>query len=272
MIAPTPIIAFVMQIDCLDAGSGPAVVLVHGGASSYRQWRALVDHLKSAFRVIAPNMHGVGTTPAWEGPGPYSLAAAGALIEHVCASLPGSIRLVGHSAGGTWAMQAAARLGARVDRLVLLEAAPYDLLRQAGRDAAYGEARALYEYVRDGSERGDWAAIAQRFLNVFDSDGAWEKLSAERRARVMQLMRPNRTQWESLINDRTTLAEWRARLPQRTLFISAPDTWPPLREITRLFIEACPHWTFVDLPGGGHLAPFHRPELVNPMVMEFLAR
>ena len=260
-----------MRIDCLDEGAGPAVVLVHGGASNYRQWRALIDHLKGAFRVIAPNMHGVGATPAWQGPGPYSLAAAGALIERVCASIPGTLRLVGHSAGGVWAMQAAAQLGARVEALVLLEAAAYDLLRQAGRDAAYREARALYDFVCRGTERGEWSAIAERFVNAFAGDGAWQTLSAERRARVERLMRPNRAQWESLIGDRTTLAEWRARLPQRTLFVGAADTWPPLREITQLFMEACPHWTYAHLAQGGHLVAFNRPEQVNPMIMEFLA-
>ena len=261
-----------MRIDCIADGHGPAVVLIHGGASSNRQWQALIDDLRGAFRVIAPNMHGVGSTPAWQGPGAYSLAAAGELIARACEPLRGPISIVGHSAGGAWAMQAAARLGPRVDRLVLLEAAPYDLLRQAGCDSAYQEVTSLYEFVCAGSERGDWAAIAERFLNTFAGDGAWERMSEERRSRAAELMRQNRAQWESLINDRTTLAEWRALLPPRTLFIGSADTWPPLRELTRLFMAECPHWTFAHVPEGGHLAAFTRPDRVHPIIVDFLQR
>lgn len=261
-----------MEIDCSDDGSGAAVVLIHGGASSNRQWKALIDELKDRFRVIAPNMHGVGNTPAWRGPGSYSLADAAALIGELCESIAGKIAIIGHSAGGAWAMQAAAQLGSRVDKLVLLEAAPYDLLRQGGCEAAYREARALYEFVCDGSERGEWAAITERFLNAFVGEGAWERLSVERRARAAELMRRNRGQWESLMNDRTTLAEWAARLPRRTLFVSAADTWPPLRELTNLFARACPHWTFAQVPEGGHMAALYRPDLVNPLIREFLER
>jgi pimeloyl-ACP methyl ester carboxylesterase len=261
-----------VQIDRTDEGSGDAVILIHGGASNNRQWKSLIDDLKPRFRVIAPNMHGAGETPSWQGPNPYRLADAAALIERLCESIAGNVSIVGHSVGGAFAMQAATQLGPRVDKLVLLEAAPYDLLRQAGSDDAYREALALYEFVRDGSERGDWAAIAERFLNAFVGRGTWEKISDERRGRAAQLMRQNCAQWDSLMNDRTTLREWSSRLPHRTLFVSATDTWPPLRELKNLFVKGCPHWTFAEVPEGGHMAPLYRANLVNPVIAEFLKR
>ncbi len=261
-----------VQIDFSDQGSGNAVVLIHSGASNNRQWKSLADDLAPHFRVIAPNMHGAGETPPWHGPNPYSLSDAAALIERLCDSITGNISIVGHSVGGAFAMQTAAQLGARVDNLILLDAAPYDLLRQAGSNHAYGEALALYEFVRDGSERGDWIAIAEKFLNAFVGGGAWEGMSAERRGRAAQLMRHNRAQWDSIMNDRTTLAQWSKSLPHRTLFISAADTWPPLRALANLFIEGCPHWTFAEVPEGGHMAPLYRANLVNPIIAEFLKR
>ena len=261
-----------VQIDHRDEGSGDAVVLIHAGASNNRQWNALADDLAPHFRVIAPNMHGAGETPPWQGPNPYSLADAAALIERLCDSVAGNVSIVGHSVGGAFAMQAAAQLGARVDKLVLVEAAPYDLLRQAGSDRAYGEALALYEFVRDGSARADWIGIAEKFLDAFIGPGAWEKMSDERRARAGQLMHHNCAQWDSIMNDRTTLAQWRERLPQRTLFISAADTWPPLRALAGLFVGGCPHWTFAEVPEGGHMAPLYRANIVNPIIVEFLTR
>jgi pimeloyl-ACP methyl ester carboxylesterase len=261
-----------MQIDYSDEGTGNAVILIHGGASNNRQWKTLAGELRHQFRVIAPNMHGAGNTPAWDGQNPYSLADAAALIERLCESISGNVSLVGHSVGGAWAMKAAARLGSRVDKLVLLEAAPYDLLRQAGCHALYGEAKELYEFVCNGSERGAWSAITERFLDTFVGKGAWDKLNDERRTRAAELMRQNRAQWDSLMNDRTTLIEWSSHLPKQTLFISAADTWQPLRELTNLFMKGCPHWTFTQVPEGGHMAALYRPDLVNPIVVTFLKR
>jgi len=261
-----------MHIDFSDEGSGETVILIHGGASNNRQWKALIQDLKSRFRIIAPNMHGAGQTPPWDGPDSYRLAHGAALIEQLCTLSPSSINIVGHSFGGAVAMQAATQLGPRVERLVLLEAAPYDLLRQFGRHEAYREAVALYEFVRDGSERGEWLAIAERFLNAFVGENAWDEMNLERRSRAAQLMRHNRSAWDALMTDRTSLPEWSRRTPRRTLFVSAADTWPPLRELVRLFKEGCPHWTFAEVPEGGHMAPLYRPELVNPIIVDFFSR
>lgn len=258
-----------MHIEYIDEGSGDAVILIHGGASNNRQWKALIEALKADFRVIAPNMHGAGRTPSWRVPRPYRLADAAAIIECLYRSIPGTVNLVGHSVGGAWAMQATTQLGKRIDKLVLLEAASYDLLRQAGCDA-YSEAQTRHEFVCDGSVRGEWAAIAEIFLNTFVGTSAWEKMNDERKARAVKLMQQNRAQWDALMNDRTSIAEWRSRLPQRTLFVSAADTRPPLYELTNLFIRECPDWTFAQVPKGGHMAALYRPDRVNPIIVGFL--
>jgi pimeloyl-ACP methyl ester carboxylesterase len=49
-----------------------------------------------------------------------------------------------------------------------------------------------------------------------------------------------------------------------------PGTRRPIREIVELLAEACPHWRFHAMPGGGHMAPLTRPELVNLAIREFL--
>jgi pimeloyl-ACP methyl ester carboxylesterase len=53
------------QVDFLEAGSGPLVVLVHCSASGARQWRRLMDDLKADFHVRAVNLFGYGKTPPW---------------------------------------------------------------------------------------------------------------------------------------------------------------------------------------------------------------
>jgi pimeloyl-ACP methyl ester carboxylesterase len=261
-----------MRIDVSDQGAGETVVLIHGGASNNRQWRVLVEDLKDRFRVIAPNLYGAGETPHWTGANPHRLVDSAALVEQVCVNVEGPVTIVGHSFGGAVAMQAAAQLGGRVGQLILLEAAPYDLLRQHGRAEAYREARDLYEFVREGSIRGDWTTIAEKYFNAFAGGPLWQAMSEEKRSRATQLMLQNRCQWEALMNDTTPLEKWSRCLPRRTLLVSASDTWLPLRELEQLFKKGCPHWTFASLPTGGHIAAITRPELVNPIIVHFISQ
>jgi len=44
----------------------------------------------------------------------------------------------------------------------------------------------------------------------------------------------------------------------------------PIREIVDIFFNARPHWTFRTIIGAGHMAPLTRPELINPIIREFL--
>jgi pimeloyl-ACP methyl ester carboxylesterase len=259
-----------LRIDYSASGTGETVVLIHSGASSNRQWRTLTEMLQDRYRVIAPNLCGAGETPAWSGLRPMRLADTARMVELICAQAGGPVNLVGHSYGGAVTMEAAARLGERVARLVLLEPAPYDLLRQHGRTAAYSEAWALYQFVKDASGRGDWRAVTERFLRAFLGDDAWEAMPEDRRKRSEQLVRQNGHEWDTLMTDRTTLRQWAERLPKRTMVISTPDTWPPLRELMSVLQSGCPHWTFSRVAAGGHMAPLTRPDLVNPLIGAFL--
>jgi pimeloyl-ACP methyl ester carboxylesterase len=71
------------------------------------------------------------------------------------------------------------------------------------------------------------------------------------------------------MEEETTVEAWKA-LSARTMVVSDAATRLPIREIVDIFARACPHWTFRTIPEGGHLAPLTRPELINPIVREFL--
>jgi pimeloyl-ACP methyl ester carboxylesterase len=120
------------QVDFLEAGSGPFVMLVHCSASGARQWRRLMDDLKADFHVRAVNLFGYGKTPPWSIEAPQSLEDQARLVETALARNADSVCLVGHSFGGSVAMKLAARLSGRVARLVLLETNPFYLLKQSG--------------------------------------------------------------------------------------------------------------------------------------------
>ena len=93
----------------------------------------------------------------------------------------------------------------------------------------------------------------------------------KRRAAFTESLPPNFHEWDAVMDEQTTLEEWGA-MTTRTLVVSDPATRRPIREIIELLAGACPNWTFRSLPGGGHMAPLTRPELVNPVVRGFLAQ
>jgi len=101
------------------AGSGPAVVLIHGMINSSRHWEGVATRLARSHQVIAPDLigHGGSATPR----GDYSLGAHAASIRDLLATL-GVERatIVGHSLGGGVAMQFFYQFPQRTERLVLV--------------------------------------------------------------------------------------------------------------------------------------------------------
>src|SRR4030095_12189120 len=50
------------QVACIDTGSGEPMILLHGCPFSVYEWRYVVPALAKKFRVIAPDLIGLGDT------------------------------------------------------------------------------------------------------------------------------------------------------------------------------------------------------------------
>ena len=102
-----------------SAGSGPALVLVHGITSTSATWANVLPYLAERFTVIAPDLlgHGESAKPR----GDYSLGAYASGIRDLLLAL-GHDRatFVGHSLGGGVAMQLAYQFPEHCERLVLV--------------------------------------------------------------------------------------------------------------------------------------------------------
>jgi pimeloyl-ACP methyl ester carboxylesterase len=101
------------------AGSGPAVVLIHGMVNSSRHWEVVALRLAEEYTVIAPDLLGHGDSAAVRGD--YSLGAHAASIRDLLATIGvDRATLVGHSLGGGVAMQFFYQFPQRTERLVLV--------------------------------------------------------------------------------------------------------------------------------------------------------
>ena len=106
----------------VTAGSGPPVVLLHGGgpgASGLSNWTHNVDALAERFTLVIPDLPGYGrSTKHVEHDDPFGdlAAAVGGLIDELGLE---RAHLVGNSYGGAAALRLALDRPDRVDRMVL---------------------------------------------------------------------------------------------------------------------------------------------------------
>jgi pimeloyl-ACP methyl ester carboxylesterase len=258
------------SVDYIEAGAGPLVVLVHSSMAGARQWSALMRDLEGQFLIRAINLFGYGGTPPWSRPEPPSLDD---VAELVVRAVPEAARLhlVGHSFGGAVAMQAAAhRLRGRVDSLTLIEPSLFYLLKAGGRHDAFAEIHALAEWMREQAAAGAMNQAAQRFIDYWTEPGNWAAGSAQRQSAYADAVRVVLREWDVIMDGDTTPAQWRQRLPSRTMIVSSATPMAPSRGVMDVLTEACSGWAFERTAEGGHMAPVTHPHLVNPIVARFL--
>ena len=258
-----------LKIDYTDDGNGQPVVLIHSSVSANRQWRALTDGLKDSYRVLAINLFGYGETTRWPATSPQSLYAQAQLVLALCEEAGTPVHLVGHSFGASVALKSAMLLGPRIGSLILLEPNPFYLLEQSGRTRAFLEARGLRDHVKCYGSLGEWPKVAERFADYWLGDGSWSTMSEKRRTTFIESLSPNFHEWDAVMDEQTTIEEWKT-LGARTLVVSDKATRVPIREIVEIFSQACSHWSFRFVADGGHMSPLTRPDLINPIVREFL--
>ncbi|HUK67660.1 MAG TPA: alpha/beta hydrolase [Streptosporangiaceae bacterium] len=110
-----------VRIGLLTAGSGPPLLLVHGGMGTISNWQRVWGPLIAHRRVTAMDQRGRGSSGDSDS---YALSSEYADVAAVAAALAsdrgGPVDVVGHSIGATCVLGAAAS-GAPFRRLVLYE-------------------------------------------------------------------------------------------------------------------------------------------------------
>src|ERR1700710_752711 len=101
------------------AGSGPALLLLHGIGNNCQTWAGVIDRLAESHTVIAPDLlgHGKSDKPR----GDYSIAAYANGMRDLLSVLDiERATVVGHSLGGGIALQFAYQFPERGERLAVV--------------------------------------------------------------------------------------------------------------------------------------------------------
>jgi pimeloyl-ACP methyl ester carboxylesterase len=141
-----------VTVSYVEYGSGPRLVLVHGGFSDHEtNWQEVAPMLRDRFTVTAVARRGRGETSATAG---HSVLDEAADVVAVLREIGEPVFLLGHSYGALCAMEAAALYPAGVRELVLYEAP----------NPAIASSEVVADLEAFGV-RADWDGMVQFFLN-----------------------------------------------------------------------------------------------------------
>jgi pimeloyl-ACP methyl ester carboxylesterase len=250
------------RIGLLTAGSGPDLLLVHGGMNRLERWEPIWDLLTQWRRVTAMDRRGRGSsgdTP------PYRLSLEYRDVAAVAASLAATagapVDVFAHSIGATVTVGAAAQ-GAPLRRM------------------------ALYEPPGPQTVAGPWRARAVAQIEAGQPGPAMFTFLTE----VVGLTREQIEGFRGLPGAQDVLPIVAATLPREAEGLASVDlpalaaaiTVPVLLllgtaspgwagDITRALAAVLPAATVGELPGFGHEAVDTAPGLVDTRLREFLA-
>lgn len=252
--------------------SPPAVlVALHSSGASGRQWQGWRGLLPPGTELRTPDLLGYDGG-AWADDGRLTLDDELQALRASLADVPGGVHLLGHSYGGTVALQFALREPQRVRSLTLYEPVRFALLRE---DDA-GLWREIVTLGRDIGALVRQARLeqaAERFVDYWTRRGSWQALAPQRQRAVAARMPKVSAEFEALFADAMPTAAYRSlRMPVR-LLCGSRSPRPALRVAARL-AQRVPGATLVRLEGLGHLGPIDDaarvaaqllPQLVPPL-------
>jgi pimeloyl-ACP methyl ester carboxylesterase len=278
-----------MRVHLTEAGSGPPLLMVHGGNSVSMSWGPLMPLLAPRFRLLMPDRPGCGLTGRFDYRGVALRRHGAQFLSGVLDALGlEQVAVAGNSMGGFFAMALALAEPERVSRLVLLG-------EPAGAD---GHPRLFHRLVGTRGLNGLLYATALRPPE--DADGARRGL-----ARSHLVAHPERVSptvlaclaaagrlpgathsWRTMVEQvfvpagsgvfATGTAGTHALLPELgrltapTLFLWGDEDPLGSPEAGRALAERMPDAQVRVVPGASHLVWLDQPDLCAQAMTDFL--
>lgn len=249
------------------AGTGPPLVLVHGGGLGDSLWVHLRPHLVADTTVTAPERRGHGQSEAQRASnsrakpgdsddgGAYSLDREIDDMRAVIETTDGPPTLFGHSFGGLCALEAARTTA--IERLILYE--PALLVREHRTDATLS---AEMETLLNEDKRRQ--AMELYFREAAGTERVDHLLTPEMLEHAEIAVRQNRAVEQYRLDEDLDLS-----VP--TLLLMSEAGPEHLRDGVRTLHERLPNSQLLELDGMGHQGITSAPELVAETITSFMA-
>jgi 2-hydroxy-6-oxonona-2,4-dienedioate hydrolase len=244
-------------------GSGPPLVLLHGGYGSWMHWIRNVLPLSRQFTVIAPDLPGLGesATPPepWTAGGLAAIIVAGLDIV-----LPKGVapHLAGFSFGGVIGGSVAVQLGDRLRGFIVvgsnglgLERSPTPLERVKP-DASEEEEFATHRFNLNQLMIADPNEIDELALWLQKTNHARARMRSRRFSRsgaLVEALRQIKARLDGIWGERDATA------------------YPHVEERARILRSFQPQARFAVVPGAGHWVQFEAADTFNKVIAEYAA-
>ncbi len=246
-----------------SGGSAPLVVLFHGGAGSWRHWIRTIPALEQTYRVLVPDLPGLGESdfpPDGDDAEAIAAIVAGGIDAIAGAGI--TYDVVGFSFGGTMAACVGALRGTRVRSVTIIGSSGVGAL---GSQVRLEKVRHLQGQARHDTHRinlnrlmiADPAKIDALAIHIQDWNTVRSRLRTPAISRSGAVMRgidrlqsPLNGIWGELD------APANPKGPERAATLQAHRPEADIRV----------------LPGTGHWAAYEAADTVNAMLLEMLAR
>ncbi len=266
------------EIFFVEAGSGPVVVLLHGGgpgASGVSNYSRNIGVLARRFRVIVPDMPGYGRSSKWvDRTDPFGdlAGSVGGLLDELGVS---KAHLVGNSYGGAAALRLAMDRPEKVDRMVLMGPGGVGTTRAL---PTPGLQRLLGYYTGTGPSREKITEFIRESL-VYDGHAVPDELIEARYRASLDpevvanppLRRPSGplalvTLWRM---DFTRDSRLR-KVTHPTLVVWGTDDKVNRPDGGRVLVDAMPNCDLYLAANAGHWVQWERADLFNTLATAFL--
>lgn len=250
------------QLHYQVAGTGDAVVFIHGLGSDLRVWDAQFPFFAQHYRALRYDIrgHGQSALPARE---PYAHADDLKALMDYCGIW--RAHLMGHSMGGEIAINFALAYPERVQRLVLIDPAlggfqwsdDYAASWLPIVAAASNGGEGFLEHVLKHpilATAMETPAVAPRLTDIMSEYSAWHFVNAD----PVRHPEPPATQQLDQI-----------RVP--TLITVGEHDLPDFHAIAAILQQHIPNTTRLEVENVGHVVPMEAPERLNEIVAGFLA-
>jgi pimeloyl-ACP methyl ester carboxylesterase len=254
-------VVYGVKIQYLEAGTGPTVILLHGLGGNSQAWALNIAPLAEKYRVIVPDQIGFGKS---EKPFiNYRVQTYVDFLDQFCKQLKiERASLVGNSMGGWIAAAYTIAFPAKVDRLVLVDAAGYA-------PPPNFDVRILYN-LNPSTREGIRAMTTKVFYNkLFSSDAVIEQVLAQRIAAgdgytINSII-------ESIGRREDFLDERVKTIKQPTLIVwGREDGLVPVADGER-FKREIPSSTMIVFDQCGHVPNVEKAVEFNAALLKFLA-
>ena len=95
-------------------------------------------------------------------------------------------------------------------------------------------------------------------------------MDTDRRIKFIKALKPNYHEWDSVMNEQTSIEDWHSYLPKNTTVLSCKKTINSISGIIQILRSNMKTWNFIEYKQGGHMAPLTTPEIINPIIAKAL--